>query len=96
MADNIPDIARKIEDLDVKIINLGKRIDSLERTTGKVVGALENIPEAIAGVIDKNLTNFTLDAIKEDLDELKLTTNDIQRETTFLTEALTRKKMKVR
>ena len=92
--DDVSKMIKSVEGMNVKIINLGKRIDRLEKVSEKVETALEKIPYAIADVIDRNLTNFTIDSMKEDLNELKLTTNDIQRETTFLSEAFTRSRLK--
>ena len=94
MDEEVSKMVKSVEGMNVKIVNLGKRIDRLEKVSEKVEKALEKIPSAIADVIDRNLTNFTIDSMKEDLNELKLTTNDIQRETTFLSEALTRSRLK--
>ncbi|MCK5322043.1 MAG: hypothetical protein KAJ47_02160 [Candidatus Aenigmarchaeota archaeon] len=94
MEADISKIVKSVDELNIKIINIGKRIDSLEKTSGLVEKALNKIPYAVADAIDKNMTSFTLDTIKEDLNEIKLTSNDVQRSSTFLVEALTREKLK--
>jgi len=96
MSDDMLVFKQVLEDLNAKIINIGLRIDRLEKISEKVEVSIEKLPYTVGDAVDKNLSSYEPDSFKEDLNELKLTMNDIQRQTTFVVEALTREKMKGR
>ncbi len=89
------DVARdktleELEKLNTKIVNLGKRVDRLEKTNEKILKALEKLPEALVDSLVKVRSETTLDKISETLNEMNLAISDIQTVTNQLLDALTR------
>jgi len=83
---------KRMAELNISIINLGKEISSLKKTQETLTGRLESFPKEVFTATDKAASKTSLDELKSALTEMTMTTNETQKTVETIFDAFTRDK----
>ncbi len=83
---------KRMAELNISIINLGKEINSLKKTQETLTGRLDSFPKEVLTATEKTVSKTSLDELKSALTEMTMTTNETQKTVDSIFDAFTRDK----
>lgn len=83
---------KRMAELNINIINLGKEISSLKKAQEALTGRLDSFPKEVFTATDKTVSKTSLDELKSALTEMTMTTNETQKTVDTIFDAFTREK----
>lgn len=83
---------KRMAELNINIINLGKEISSLKKAQEGLAGRLDSFPKEVFTATDKTVSKTSLDELKSALTEMTMTTNETQKTVDTIFDAFTREK----
>ncbi len=83
---------KRMAELNISIINLGKEISGLKKAQEALTGRLDSFPKEVFTATDKTVSKTSLDELKSALTEMTMTTNETQKTVDTIFDAFTREK----